>query len=310
MNWKKDDTFLSKWLNNELSKKDKDAFEASEEGQEFIRILKASELIEPAPYDPVKEYDRMQSRLQSHSLVTEKAYRMPARFQLALAASIAVVIGMIFLFSKEVKTFQTVAGENEEVLLPDGSEVILNVGSRLSYYPGDWKQERQVTLEGEAFFKVKKGASFKVETRVGAIQVLGTSFNVKSREKVLEVVCFTGKVAIDVIDESRVLNSLEKLVFLPSKGVSIETLPSGSAPSWTNGIVELKQSTFPMVLKELEYVFGITVTYDQSLDSLSYTGAFPMQNAEVAFKLVFEPLNISYSYDLTSKSLEIHGLNE
>ncbi|MEM7298838.1 MAG: hypothetical protein AAF391_11295 [Bacteroidota bacterium] len=81
-------------------------------------------------------------------------------------------------------------------------------------------------------------------------------------------------------------------------------------PSWTSGITQLENVSLDIVLDELKFVFGLAIEYDGSLDHVLYTGAFPNQRAESALKLVFEPLNIEYSYDQPSKKLVIHGLNK
>lgn len=70
-----------------------------------------------------------------------------------------------------------------QVLLPDGSKVWLNAGSKLDY-PKQFAPHmpREVTLEGEAFFVVTADAErpFRVHTKTFHIRVLGTSFNVRA----------------------------------------------------------------------------------------------------------------------------------
>jgi Fe2+-dicitrate sensor, membrane component len=65
--------------------------------------------------------------------------------------------------------------------------VNLNSSSQLSYSKNKWDSKREVTLNGEAFFKVSKGSTFDVITLNGKVSVLGTQFNVKQRENYFEV---------------------------------------------------------------------------------------------------------------------------
>ena len=72
-------------------------------------------------------------------------------------------------------------GGKSSVILPDGSNVWLNAGSRMKYYRSFDVESREVFLEGEAYFDVKREKyPFIVHTSHLDIQVLGTVFNVKS----------------------------------------------------------------------------------------------------------------------------------
>lgn len=112
-------------------------------------------------------------------------------------ASIAavLVIGMvsgIFLYNSffkysdsikdEVCEMITPLGAKSQILLPDGTQVWLNAGSKLSYKKSFNSKDRVVTLVGEAFFKVKtnKEKPFIVQTHRLNVKALGTTFNVKA----------------------------------------------------------------------------------------------------------------------------------
>lgn len=106
----------------------------------------------------------------------------------------ACVITLIFLNigyyyyqdSKDIEMVyqevQTTRGEKLLVLLPDGSRVWLNADSKLTYPEQFAKKNRNVTLEGEAYFEVKKNTAslFSVFTGDVRINVTGTSFNVSA----------------------------------------------------------------------------------------------------------------------------------
>lgn len=309
MSWQKDDIYLSKWLNGELSQEEQRAFEATEEGQDLIRIMKATLLIEPSFYDTSSELTKLQDRIRSSPQKKQKVFWMLPGFHLAVAASVALIIAVVYLFTLGDLTIKTGFGEQEIVLLPDGSEVKLNAASQISYHAEKWDKQRTLELNGEAFFKVKKGPAFNVKTLNGNVQVLGTSFNVKSRGEILDVTCYTGKVGVSSLSITEQLDPGETIRIKNGEMIEFKQVDSKKEPSWTRGVTELENVSLPIVLDELSYVFGLTIKYDGSLDHLVYTGAFPNQQVEAALKLVFEPLNIDYSYDLPSKNLVILGLN-
>ncbi|PID91863.1 MAG: hypothetical protein CSA96_06185 [Bacteroidetes bacterium] len=82
--------------------------------------------------------------------------------------------------------------------LPDGSRVILNQDARIAY-PSDFVRNRQMELEGEAFFRVMSDPSNPFTLNSGRVRltVLGTSFNVKNEKKGVEVLVESGTVKID-----------------------------------------------------------------------------------------------------------------
>jgi ferric-dicitrate binding protein FerR (iron transport regulator) len=77
----------------------------------------------------------------------------------------------------------TAKGETIEMILPDGSLIVLNSASTLEY-PISFSglRERKVTLSGEAYMEIAKDKShpFIIETRGQQVEVLGTKFNVNS----------------------------------------------------------------------------------------------------------------------------------
>ena len=125
------------------------------------------------------------------------------KWQWAIAASLAAIIVFSAIFYGSAVEYSTDANEKIAISLPDGSTVNLNTNSKTSYNAISWYLNRSVSLSGEAFFSVKKGSQFSVNTNNGVIRVLGTSFNVFSRENDFLVECFTGKVEVK--------NSLEKI---------------------------------------------------------------------------------------------------
>lgn len=105
---------------------------------------------------------------------------------LITSAVVIAVFGMLLPGQDffRYRTVETAYGEIKNVLLPDGSEVVLNSNSRLRY-PRNWKEgERSVWLKGEAFFTVRKKpatrAKFTVHTQQLDVEVLGTIFNVNA----------------------------------------------------------------------------------------------------------------------------------
>ena len=71
-----------------------------------------------------------------------------------------------------------------------------SAGSELNYNASKWGEKRELELKGEAFFDVEKGKRFDVNTELGKISVLGTEFNVLSRDSIFKVSCYEGLVQV------------------------------------------------------------------------------------------------------------------
>ncbi len=113
-------------------------------------------------------------------------------------------------------------GSRSEVTLPDGSTVWLNAGSRLTFNQHFSRKNRDVMLEGEAYFDVIKGKiPFYVRVSGAAVKVLGTAFNVKAYpdEKVIETTVTRG--TVQVIDNLENATESSRIILHANQKVSI-----------------------------------------------------------------------------------------
>lgn len=138
------------------------------------------------------------------SILRLKQFIKIAAIFIIIAVATSIVI---YNYLTEKTIISTKYGEIKKAALPYGSSVVLNAHSTISFYKHTLKSRpRQVWLDGEALFDVKhinknlkdikESERFIVSTTDLNIQVLGTSFNVKKRTKVTEVVLQTGRIRI------------------------------------------------------------------------------------------------------------------
>ncbi|MCR9248839.1 MAG: FecR family protein [bacterium] len=309
MNWENDETYLSRWLNDELNAQEKEAFENSPEGKEFIALIKASEDLRMSDYNVDSALDGLRDKIDNHEAPKQKQIWFNPIFQIGSAAAVLIIAFFVFLYPDGDTSVVTAFGQQEVVNLPDGSTVRLNANSQLSYDEDEFLNDRLLKLEGEAFFEVEKGSKFQVNTDIGTIQVLGTSFNVKSRPEQFEVLCFTGKVQVDASSQTTILTKGLSAV-LKNNTLETSNHTGESEPGWLKGIITLNDVSVQTALSELTNQFGIEITVEAPMNQMQYTGSFPTSNAKSAVSLVLDPLNISYTYNHQEKSLVIHGINE
>ena len=202
---------------------------------------------------------------------TAKARPIAWRRYVALAASLVGIAIALFVWNEnQDTTIATNRGERIEHALPDGSKITLNAASKINYNPKTWSKERLVELEGEAFFEVEKGATFKVLNQKGTVEVLGTSFNVNTKDERFEVACFTGKVSVAI--ENRIAPYLltpNKILRVVSNGAAVDTssFDTSKVASWRDGLFIFEKDNFGVIVAALEEQYNIDIQYPQQMDS-------------------------------------------
>ncbi len=146
----------------------------------------------------------------------EKQHKIRRIFKaIQIAAVLIVTFGIGFFLQKylpgkqEFVSVNVPYGAKTHVELPDGSEVWVNSGSKLTY-PSDFKRKKvDLTLEGEAYFNINPNPSRKLNVHTSSIkiQVLGTIFNVKaySDENVVETSLVKGLISITGESGSKII---------------------------------------------------------------------------------------------------------
>jgi ferric-dicitrate binding protein FerR (iron transport regulator) len=219
----------------------------------------------------------------------------------ALAASIALLTGIFGLYYEKETSVWCQPASIQTVLLPDGSQVILNAASEIKFKARRWNAARQVKLDGEAFFRVKKGSRFEVLTGNGKVIVLGTTFNVFSRNNRFDVYCATGKVAVVTSDTAFIEAGAKALSFRGSPGRVIKGLSHES--SWQKGDFWFSNTPLNDVIAELERQFDVSILHPD-LSERYYTGYFNRSSLGNALSTVFSPMQLRFK--IKDKIIQIY----
>jgi ferric-dicitrate binding protein FerR (iron transport regulator) len=239
--------------------------------------------------------------LQSRGVGTSSAIRNPqSAIPRWLAIAAAILLGVVGIwwfagrdqFSFTDTDYVTKAGEQKEVKLPDGSVATLNAMSKLGFTASDWEEGRSVVLEGEAYFKAKKGKTFAVRTEQGTVEVVGTIFNVYARGNELEVKCAEGKVQVINPEQTErvLLKKGEQVSILGGKMQKRQGL--ASYPNWFKGESSFRSAPLERVFEEMERQYGVVVLAD-SLGERTFSGKFVHGSLEKAMKMVCDPMKLN-----------------
>ncbi len=263
----------------------------------LVRDLSGVLAFQPGP----EELNSLWSRIEA-SAASEKMPRSIMRplwvrlWPIGAAAAVALLIWFAIPFGTQKIIAE--AGRQETLQLPEESNVVLNAGSRVAYGQRTFARDRSLKLDGEAFFRVKPGSTFTVETSYGSVTVLGTSFNVYARDGKLEVECFTGKVRVDASNgETAVIEPGELAVAQGGKLTRSTFVAEAGQPEWTEGRFRFADSPMREVIAELERQYNVRVEYDPAIGELTYTGLFERGDLDSALQLITWPLHITYVRD-------------
>lgn len=179
-------------------------------------------------------------------------------------------------------------GDKATVVLPDGTDVILNSASQLSYLSDFGRNERRVHLEGEGYFKVAHDARRTFIVQVGELEVkvMGTVFNVcaYSNDQDVTVVLLEGKVGVYTPSTSATLSPGEKINYNKStRKLSAEKVYPDDYVSWTKGNLYFQNESLENIMKALSRVYDVTIRIDSpKISEERFTGTIPgggIQNA-------------------------------
>ncbi len=279
---------IRKWLDNELEPKELKLFKGLDDYEDLLRISDGIQGFKPNAFDTDAELNKLQKAIELKN--QQKSWLKPL---IAIAAAVVILFGIYHSFALQETQVATLASQKQELQLPDNSNVSLNALSSLSFNEKEWDTEREVQLQGEAFFKVEKGSTFNVKTATGLVTVVGTQFTVKERDDLFEVVCYEGVVRVDHLGQTIVLKKGERYLKIHGMTTS-KTEITELNPSWVDNISSFKSMPFNFVLAEFERQYDITFI-EKDIDSkLLFTGSFIHDDMDVALKSITLPLNLKY----------------
>lgn len=285
---------LARWLEGRLSPEEQAAFEKTTAYPDFQEIVRGMERFKKPAFDPAPLKEPLMGA--ADALAGPKVLRMKPWVYAAAALLLALVSLGVFFSEKQ---YVTGVGEQLDISLPDGSRVQLNAASRLEHRRFFTDSDKTLTLvEGEGYFEVEHGGQFRVKTPHGIVTVLGTRFNIRSRNELFELSCYEGRVKFA---ESTILSAGETLHL--EDGRFVKERLSAQAPAWIAGISEFRNAPLSEVLQELQLQYGLSFETGAVDTSARFSGSFVHDNLPTALKSVFLPMGINYEHQAGQNSI-------
>jgi len=243
-----------------------------------------------AARDTDSAYRKVQQRIRQRSIRRTIVKTSPIA---------ALSIGVVFLtwffihsFSQNQEqapliTISSRPGMQISFTLPDSTVVYLNSGSSLTYPQTFRGKERQVKLNGEAYFNVTHHPEhpFVVALRNDnmRVRVLGTSFNIQSYndDPTIQTTLVSGKVEVEFINSTHTwscctLKPGEKASYeIDRQTVSIRTVQTICETAWKDNMLVFQNTSMTDVLTKLSHYYNVRFTVTSPIiNNYSFTGTF------------------------------------
>lgn len=280
----------SKWLENKLSPEELLSLQNSGEIDVLSKIINEVDTWQTPEIQ--LDYTVLKNTIATK---TKRAKIVSLYKRVSLAASVLIIIGVgigVF-FSTSETTYTSSFGEIKNITFPDGTTAILNSNSTISFVEDNWENNRIVQLTGQAFFNINIKGEFAVKINGGSVNVLGTKFDVLSAKKYNIIKCFEGSVHVQT--------EKIKQTLIAGTGIDSENKLfkiTELEPNWNQNYSKFNGAKLIEVINALCLKFEITIdTSKVDINKKMFTGQFSNKDKNLALKMVFKPLGISYKIE-------------
>lgn len=292
-------TALGEWL----------SAEGNQEKYDALKRVWDSTVSNAGEFESQKAYGRLR-RMMSNIWKT-----------FAIAASVAAVAAVGFtlynIYDGQsepalTQTYACVTGKSS-VLLPDGSTVVLHNGATLSYDNSFSKANREVSVEGEAYFDVAKDTenTFTVKVDDIAVTVHGTTFNVLEDSESVTISLVEGSVDVHAGDETTcTLSPGHSAIYDKETGSLIDRKDDVAfAACWAQDRLTFTQASLGEVSTYLSKWYGVEIVVPEELkSSCSYTFTIREEPIDQILDIMsrINPMRYLYTNDYRIIISEIH----
>ncbi len=272
---------------------------AVEQAKDMVHQL----AVQPGEEEVEAELRRLRANVRLQRSEKQDAnFRVIRRRVLQVAAILLVGLAAYWFWpptsTAPLLQVSTIAGETKEIMLSDGSLVVLNANSSLQYSES-WAADapRELWLEGEAFFEVdhQPDRPFTVHGASGDVVVLGTTFNHSDRKGRLVVTLVEGSVEFVAAGRENVrLRPNEQLTIEQGQQV-VSAIDLEVATAWRYNRMVFKETPISQIIQQLEQNFDLRITVrDEAVLQRKVSARIPENKPA----LLLEALSVLYDLQI------------
>lgn len=245
---------------------------------------------------------RVWSRIEKSVKVEENPKKNSGIIRYIALTAAAACLAFLFIYPN-LSTSYLEMTNNEAVVnsyqLPDKSKIDFTPGSTILFSEDNYSSNREIELDGEAFFDVEKGESFTVLTSDVKVEVLGTSFLIKEVGDETTVSCFTGRVKVTnlKLQSSTILTAKESALVNYDKSEIVKESHNALFVPWKEKEFTFKGQSLDTVFSEVAKKYKMTINAEDDILSSNFTGTIPQSTIKNVLEQICWPMNLSYSID-------------
>jgi transmembrane sensor len=281
---------LSKWLNEEMTPSELNEFRNEPDFAIYDKIKKYSSELQ---LEDFKKEELLKTILASKKK-KPKTISLYKNWFTRIAAVLIIGLGLFF----GIETLSTVTeiaenGKQNIFSLPDNSEIVLNSGSKIEYNKWNWSNNRKLELQGEAYFKVAKGKDFVVNTTNGKVTVLGTQFNIRTRNKRFDVTCYEGRVKVNSAKNENILTKGQSVSYENQKLISNQVVFENK-PVWMSKQLKFEKEKFRNLIQEIETHYNISIKINGFKSEQLFTGTIPSDDLTISLQIIASNYHLKF----------------
>ncbi len=256
-----------------------------------------------------KAEKRLDSKLAKEKKGKQKIFKLHQWIKYAAVITIVIAVSALayWQFNTGNKEDMLVATTSEsqvrEIVLPDGTKVWLNQFSSLKYPRQFSEKERNVYLNGEAYFEVTKNRKrpFIVQSEMMKIKVLGTIFNLKCSPtcRISEATLIEGEIEVKGNNEEGMIilspgqkAELNKV----TKRMQVKEVDAKLDAVWHNNLIPFEKATIFNIAKTLERFYNVKIILSPDISTnKTYSGVLKKKDSiESVLKLLKNSIPMNY----------------
>lgn len=262
---------------------------------------------------PAGQLQRAEQRLMQNLEQTSPARvisikRSKPRWWWAAAAVLLLSLGGFWLANQKAPPapLQTSYGEISRQQLPDGSTVLLNANSEISFRQDFHEgKTREIWLKGEAFFQIAKTPSkarFIVHTDRFDVVVTGTQFNVMNRAGNTHVMLTEGSVTLQLKQGKEIHMKPGDFVEFAGMAPQVKTAREENVLAWREKKLFFEKTPLRIAVQQIEELYGVTIRLaNEQLGEKPISGIMMNDNLDV----LLQALEATTEFRIERKDKEI-----
>ena len=215
--------------------------------------------------------------------IKRNLFSVPLKIAASLLFLFAFGVAMVTVVNRiqNITVTALLDEKGKSVELPDGSRIYLNTDAQISYPKRFGNKSREIRLDGEAFFEVTpdKEKPFLIYIGESRIKVLGTSFNVKSKNNDQSVEVYVSTGIVELADrnnlDNRVLINSGDIGIIENNLINLVKAGNANPIAWKTGTMTFVDTPIQDVISLLNNVYDVNISVKGSgVDTIKINGSY------------------------------------